>query len=67
MYKVYTIGGKRGEKGNERDKIVIIFMIWTRFLLFCVDCYVVLGMVDKYNRSYAEECANVVKMGFSMI
>lgn len=27
----------------------------------------VLGIVDKYNRSYHEECANVVKMGFSMI
>lgn len=41
------------------------------FDCFCdfklLDCYVVLGMVDKYNRSYAEECANVVKMGFSMI
>lgn len=35
--------------------------------LFFKDCYVVLGIVDKYNRSYPEECANVVKMGFSMI
>lgn len=26
-----------------------------------------LGLVDKYNRAYHEECANVIRMGFSMI
>jgi len=57
-------------RGKEREMVVIAFVwFWDWFvdLWFCVDCYVVLGMVDKYNRSYAEECANVVKMGFSMI
>lgn len=27
----------------------------------------VLGIVDKYNRSYHDECKNVIEMGFSMI
>ncbi|EAR99769.2 adenylate/guanylate cyclase domain protein (macronuclear) [Tetrahymena thermophila SB210] len=31
------------------------------------DCYVVIGIVDKQNRQYQEECKNVIQMGFSMI
>ena len=31
------------------------------------DCYVVLGVVDAYNRNIAKEAKNVLEMGFSMI
>lgn len=50
---------------TEFDKHCVIHDV---FKLYTIgDCYVVLGLVDKRRRDEAQECKNILSMGFEMI